>query len=335
LYQAAPQPTDGEFVLRNQLTDALTEIQKLRREKDEALRAAEISLMKLNRANMQYAGELADANAVIESLRTQVSSCKSALAERDRAHARESDNLKRAVKEMETNIEMREKVCSNDGKYLRSCLNERLHETDNVVKQLDVKEAILARQTTELDRVYHDYTKATRQYDRAVHLMDSAEHEHQMAQHAARAHEKELRYLKKTCIEEICNETSGALQHYRERLTTAFIADLDLRRQKVEMSAVLGVVCDDAREAVAARELLRRQMNSLMTERDYHKTRATEILSEKDAYANTLNQRNDENRELDAAMQKKINEERELKDTLRRKTEFLDDIHFSLQPKRL
>ena len=29
---------------------------------------------------------------------------------------------------------------------------------------------------------------------------------------------------------------------------------------QVEMSAVLGVVCDDAREAVAARELLRRQV---------------------------------------------------------------------------
>jgi len=327
--------TEVEAALRDELTNALFEKKQLMQEKREAVEAARESKQAMQRMQQLHAQEIADAQTIAASLRQQIASLRQGQADKDKLYARNLENLKRALGEMEISSTARETYAADGSILLRKKLEKTANEAEEKQNLLSLTEGKLHTVTGELDRVYHEYASATRLRDRALHQAEQAEHLRDMDAIEYYSNSSAERYERQQRCAIIQQEKVEAVHHMRESLSSAYGNLMLATREKVQTASVLGVVTDEAREILAARNKYENDNSNLLGENKLQRDKMKALEEAKGWAEERLNIRNDEASVNRARIQSLTEETTSLHETLCSKQEYLDDVHFALTPLRL
>jgi len=282
----------------------------------------------------QHAQEQADSAAVANSLREQLATLKKMLDDRDKSHEREVSNLKKALEELSVNTQVRERYSANGVKSLREDLAKASDDMSETQSMLQKKEGSLTRVLGELDGVYQDYASASRDCERARNQRDRAEHQRVMDLERGKETESALRWERHQRCAEIQQEKMEAVYNLREQLATAHSTLMDTRQDRIGTAAVLSVVCDESRDILRTRDALAEEALGLREESAKNSRRVQGLLSEKASLAERLIERSDRAARTEKELKTAAEEKERLREALRERGEFIDDLHFALQPQR-
>jgi len=326
---------DTEAALRDRLTKALHENKRLTEAKNQAEETARSSQAAMQRMQRLHAQEIADAQVVANTLREEIALLKALDQDKHKLYERNLANLRAARDELEVSASARETYAAEGAKILRRDVAKASDEVEGKQNRLALTEDKLYTVTKHLDRVYHEYSDASRMADRATNQSEQAEHLRQLEALENQKFWSAMRFEKHQRCAAIQQEKVEAVHHMRESLSSAYGNLMKATREKVEAASVLGVVCDESREILQARNKYYNESENLRKETSSQRQRLMSLEELTGKREKELDTRNEELRKTKTELNNLAGEASYLRGSLATRQELLDDVHFALTPMRI